>query len=106
MQDWQKKIFDGMTMIKEGCEEQSNECRGCPFESICIDIQDDYGEPQSWDVLNPDTAKYKSYKVVLTYSYTIVGAESEKEALKQAVEEIGRSGDKTYLKKEITLIEE
>ena len=106
MKDWQKKIFDGMTMIKEGCDEQSNECRGCPFESLCIDTKDDYGEPQNWEVLNPDATKYKTYKVMLTYSYVVVDAESENEALKRAVEEIDRGGCRRYQNKEITLLEE
>lgn len=76
MQDWQKKVFDGMTMIKEGCAAApSPDCKKCPFLKYCC-AEDLSDAPTSWQVVEPPDSK--KYEVTLEYKVIIDDAPTEK----------------------------
>lgn len=83
MQNWQKKIFDGMTMIKEGCTASpSPDCKKCPFLEYCY-AEDLSDAPTSWQVVEPLDSK--KYEVTLEYKVVIDDAPTEAMAITKAI---------------------
>lgn len=86
MQDWQKKIFDGMKTIKEGCAvAPPSDCKMCPFLGYCS-AMDSIDAPESWRVVEPPEPK--KYEVTLEYKVIVDGALTERLAIDKAISEL------------------
>ena len=86
MLDWQKKIFDGMTMLKEGCAAAPpSDCKMCPFLGYCS-AMDSIDAPESWRVVEPPEPK--KYEVTLEYKVIVDGTSTERLAIDKAISEL------------------
>lgn len=86
MQKWQKKIFDGMAMIKEGCAAApSSDCKKCPFLKYCY-AENSSDAPMSWQVVEPPEPK--KYEVTLEYKVIVDNALTERLAIDKAISEL------------------
>ena len=104
MKDWQKKIFDGMKMIKEGCATAlPSDCHTCPFLNYCS-AMDSIDAPESWRIVEPPEPK--KYEVTLEYKVIVDGASTERLAIDKAINELNNHEVSTLNKTAAKLLTE
>ena len=58
MMDWQKKMLDGMRLLREACRENKewDKCQKCPFDEYCTALMNeklvDPFEGLDWELLS------------------------------------------------------